>query len=97
MYGSLGFCYEISALRVELRLLCAEVVVYRRALEYTLLYAAALAELVVVHLQNHAEALYEEYAAEYGSISSLCMMIAVTAMIPPIVSDPVSPMNTCAG
>ena len=44
MYGSLGFCYEISALRVELRLLCAEVVVYRRALEYTLLYAAALAE-----------------------------------------------------
>ena len=32
-----------------------------------------------------------------GNISSLCMMIADTAMMPPMVSEPVSPMKTCAG
>ena len=32
-----------------------------------------------------------------GSISSLWMMTAHTPMMPPIISEPVSPMNTCAG
>ena len=32
-----------------------------------------------------------------GMSSSLCIIIAVTAMMPPMASDPVSPMNTCAG
>ena len=32
-----------------------------------------------------------------GSISSLWIMMAQTPMMPPIISDPVSPINTCAG
>ena len=32
-----------------------------------------------------------------GSMSSLCIITADTAMIPPMVRLPVSPMKTCAG
>ncbi len=55
---------QVLALRVQLAVLCAEVVVDRRALKDALLDAPALAQLVVVNLHHHAEALYEEDTAE---------------------------------
>ena len=64
--GSLGLADKIFTLWVELTLLCAEVVMDRCALEDALLHATALAELKVVDLQNDAEALDEEDAAEDG-------------------------------
>ena len=64
--GSLGLAYEIFTLWVELTLLRAEVVMDGCALEDALLHATALAELKVVDLQNDAEALDEEDAAEDG-------------------------------
>ena len=66
MDGSLRLGEEIVAFGVELRLLCTEVVVYRSAFEYALLYAATLAELVVVDLDDDTQAFHEEDAAEYG-------------------------------
>lgn len=88
---------QILAVRIQLTVLCAEVVVDRCALEDTLLHTSPLSYLVIVNLHHHAEAFYEEIPQRIGSISSLWMMMAPTAMIPPMVSEPVSPMNTWAG
>ena len=88
---------QILAVWIQLAVLCTEVVVDRRALEDALLDASALTQLVVIYLHHHAEALYEKIPQRIGSISSLWMMMAPTAMIPPMVSEPVSPMNTWAG
>ena len=66
MYHPFGLAYEIFALGVELARLRAEVVVYGGALEYALLHAPTLAQSVPVYLHYHAQALNEEYAAEYG-------------------------------
>ena len=55
---------QILAVWIQLAVLCAEVVVDRRALEDALLDASALTQLVVIYLHHHAEALYEEDSAE---------------------------------
>src|SRR3712207_6461587 len=64
MFRRVWAFHQISALRVELRILRTEVVVDGGALKDALLHAFALAQLKVPHLQYDAEALYEEYAAE---------------------------------
>ena len=66
MHGLVWLFNEIFALRVELAVLCPEVVVDRSALEDALLYAMALASLVVPHLHDDAEAFDEENAAKNG-------------------------------
>ena len=55
---------QILAVRIQLTVLCAEVVVDRCALEDTLLHTSPLSYLVIVNLHHHAEAFYEENTAE---------------------------------
>ena len=57
--------YQVSAIRIKLVVGGSEVVVYRCALKYALLYAVSFAKFVVVNLQYNAEALYKEDAAQY--------------------------------
>ena len=66
MLGRSGTLDEIVAVRIQLFFRHAEVVVDRRPFEDTLFHATPLANLVVPHLHNHGEALYEEDATENG-------------------------------
>ena len=55
---------QVLAVRIQLAVLCAEVVVDRCALEDTLLHTSPLTNLVIVNLHHHAEAFNEEDTAE---------------------------------
>ena len=66
VYRALGLLEQVLDFGVELRLLRAERVVQRCALEHALLHSVARSELGVPHLHDYAQALYEEYAAQYG-------------------------------
>ena len=57
--------YQVSTIRIKLVVGGSEVVVYRSALKYTLLYAFAFSHLVIPNLYHNAQALYKEYTAEY--------------------------------
>ena len=75
----------------------AEVVVYRCSFEETLFHAFPLACLVVEALQDDRKVLHQEDTAKDGYQQFLVNNVAYTAMIPPMVRLPVSPMNTWAG
>ena len=55
---------QVLAVRIQLTVLSAEVVVDRCALEDTLLHTSPLTYLVIVYLHHHAEAFNEEDTAE---------------------------------
>ena len=57
--------YQVSTIRIKLVVGGSEVVVYRCALKYSLLYAFAFTHLVIPYLYHNAEALYKKYTAEY--------------------------------
>ena len=65
MNGTNRLLEKVFALRVQLAILCAEVIVYGGALEYALLYTTSFAKFVIINLYYHAQALYKEYPAEY--------------------------------
>ena len=66
MNHSLGLLEHISAVRIQVFVFYAEVVMDGSAFEDALSLVLALAQLEVPHLQNHTQTLHEEDAAEYG-------------------------------
>ena len=62
----MGLLHQIGTLRIQLAVLCSEVVVNGRALKDALLHSLALTHLVIPHLHDDTQALHEEDAAEYG-------------------------------
>ena len=83
MYRSLGLFQHVTAVGVQLFVLRTEVIVYGCALKYALLYAPPFAHLEIIHLQHHAQALYEEDAAIRKKV-----MKAVTDMGPQTPNSP---------
>ena len=75
----------------------AEVIVNRCTLEQSLFHTFSFSRLIISPLQDYRQVFYQEYTERIGISNSLWMMMANTAIIPPIVRLPVSPINTCAG
>ena len=82
---------------VELRVQTTEIVVYGCSSEHSYPLAFLFHQLKPLCLDDHTKALYKEYATKDDQQQFLMDNQAHTPMIPPIVSEPVSPMNTCAG
>ena len=74
----------------------AEVIVNRCTLEQSLFHTFSFSRLIISPLQDYRQVFYQEYTAK-NRYQQLFVMMANTAIIPPIVRLPVSPINTCAG
>ena len=65
MYHRVRLLHQVLAIRIQGAVFRSEVVMDRCALEYALLHSTALAQLVVVDLHYHAQALNKEYSTQY--------------------------------
>ena len=59
------FFNEVIACRIQLRILCAKIVMDRGTLENSSLYPFSLPTLIVINLKNHTQTLYKEDTTEY--------------------------------
>ena len=65
MDSRMRFFNEVIACRIQLRILCAKIVMDRSTLENSSLYPFSLSTLVIIYLEYHAQTLYKEDTTEY--------------------------------